>query len=58
MIEYSRSVNDIWFAWYPVRIGALAGGRWVWLKRVWRNRTYGRTLLGQFMISIYQELDT
>ena len=25
----------IWFAWYPVEVGAL-GSKWVWLKRVLR----------------------
>lgn len=29
-----------WFAWYPVRLGALGTGRWVWLKTVWRSTTY------------------
>lgn len=30
--------NDVWFAWRPVRLGALGTGRMVWLKRVWRSR--------------------
>ena len=29
---------EIWFAWYPVRLGALGGGRLVWLRYVWRMR--------------------
>lgn len=43
------SRDDTWFAWYPVRIGALSTGRYVWLQRVWRNRCMGCT--------IYQPLD-
>jgi len=38
--------SDIWFAWRPVRLGALGTGRIVWLRRVWRNRCAG--------VSIYQ----
>lgn len=33
------SITDTWFAWRPVRLGPLKNGRWVWLRRVWRNRT-------------------
>ena len=43
------STTDTWFAWRPVRRGALGTGRWVWLRRVWRNRCMGAT--------IYQDLD-
>jgi hypothetical protein len=37
--------EDTWFAWYPVRIGALGTGRLVWLRRLRRlgrglHRTY------------------
>lgn len=42
------SRSDTWFAWYPVEVGAF-GGRWVWLRRVWRNRCAG--------VTIYQRLD-
>ena len=35
--------EDIWFAWYPVRIGALSTGPRVWLKHVWRDRCLGVT---------------
>lgn len=42
------SKTDTWFAWYPVRTGALGTGRWVWLQRVWRNTTCG--------VAIYQLL--
>ena len=41
-IEPSRS--DIWFAWFPVRIGALGTGPVVWLKKLWRNRCGGVTI--------------
>jgi len=41
--------EDIWFAWRPVRSGALGTGRWLWLQKVWRNRCMGAT--------IYQSLD-
>lgn len=40
----SASQSDIWFAWYPVRTGALGTGRWVWLCKVWRNRCLGATI--------------
>jgi hypothetical protein len=43
------SQTDQWFAWYPVRIGALGTGQIVWLKKVWRNRCCG--------VTIYQPLD-
>lgn len=43
-----RSRSDTWFAWRPVRLGALGTGPWVWLRRVWRNRCAG--------ITIYQSL--
>lgn len=46
------SKTDIWFAWYPVRIGALQDGPKLWLKRVWRNRTF----FGGMWITIYAEL--
>lgn len=39
-----RSVSDVWFAWYPVRLGALGTDRIVWLRRVWRNRCMGCTI--------------
>lgn len=42
------SITDTWFAWYPVRIGALSTGPYVWLRRVWRNRCMG--------VTIYQRL--
>lgn len=32
------SRSDEWFAWYPVRLGAIGVGRWVWMQHVWRNR--------------------
>lgn len=38
------SVTDIWYAWYPVRYGALGTGRWVWLRKVWRNRCGGTAI--------------
>lgn len=38
--------TGIWFAWHPVRLGALATGRLVWLMRVWRCRCMG--------VAIYQ----
>lgn len=43
-----RSRSDTWFAWHPVRTGALGSGRFVWLKKVHRERILG--------ITIYQEL--
>jgi hypothetical protein len=44
MPEEWRSRQDYWFAWYPVRFGALGTGRLVWLKTVWRNRCMGATI--------------
>lgn len=41
------STTDTWFAWRPVRLGALGTGRW--LRRVWRNRCMGA--------AIYQSLE-
>lgn len=41
--------SDVWFAWRPVRLGALGSGPLVWLRRVWRNRCMG--------VTIYQDLD-
>lgn len=46
--EVMTSITDTWFAWYPVRIGALSTGPYVWLRRVWRNRCMG--------VTIYQRL--
>lgn len=43
------STTDHWFAWHPVRLGALGTGRWVWLRKVWRNRFLG--------VAIYQPLE-
>ena len=43
-IEENRSRSDMWFAWHPVRTGALGTGKLVWLKRVWRNRCCGVTI--------------
>ena len=43
------SKTDTWFAWYPVRVGAISTGPFVWLRKVWRNRCGG--------VSIYQPLD-
>ena len=44
----SRSYTDIWFAWRPVRIGALSTGPYRWLCWLWRNRCMG--------VTIYQDL--
>ncbi len=44
-----RSRSDVWFAWYPVRLGALGVGRLVWWEYVWRNRCMRAT--------IYQSLE-
>lgn len=49
-IEENRTKNDAWFAWHPVRLGALGTGRLVWLRRVWRSRCMGT--------AIYQRLGT
>lgn len=40
--------RDIWFAWYPVRIGALSTGPLRWLRRLHRERFLG--------LAIYQDL--
>ncbi|GEM_PF-6008029 len=42
-------ITDIWFAWFPVRLGALGSGKLAWMQRVWRNRCGG--------VKIYQPLD-
>lgn len=47
--------KDTWFAWYPVRLGALGIGRWVWLKRVWRDNSPAARFYG---VRIYQSLET
>ncbi len=39
-----RSRTDAWFAWRPVRLGALGTGRCVWLRWLWRNRCCGVTI--------------
>lgn len=39
-----HSVWDIWFAWRPVRLGALRGGSFVWLRHIARNQCLGVTL--------------
>jgi hypothetical protein len=39
-----RSVHDEWFAWRPVRLGALGTGRLVWFRRLWRNQCAGVTI--------------
>lgn len=48
-MQKSSSTSDVWFAWFPVRLGALGTGRWVWLQNVWRNKCCG--------VTIYQSLD-
>ena len=48
------SKTDIWFAWYPVTTGPLHEGDRVWLRKVWRNRTY---FTGMW-VTIYQKLPT
>jgi hypothetical protein len=49
LARINPSRSDTWFAWYPVRVGALGTGRFVWLRRVWRNKCCG--------VTIYQPLD-
>jgi hypothetical protein len=44
-----NGVKDIWFAWYPVHIGALGTGPRRWLKRLYRERFAG--------VTIYQDLE-
>lgn len=46
------SATDIWFAWRPVRVGALGDGPSVWWKKVWRNRTH----FCGVEVAVYQEL--
>jgi hypothetical protein len=41
--------EDIWFAWFPVRLGALGNGKIAWMRKVWRNRCLGAT--------IYQDIE-
>ena len=48
MIRQDPSKSDIWFAWFPVRLGALSIGHWIWLEKVWRNKCAG--------VTIYQSL--
>lgn len=43
-----NGIQDTWFAWYPVRTGALGTGRLRWLKKLYRERFSG--------VTIYQEL--
>ena len=43
------SKSDEWFAWRPVRTGALGTGQWAWMKRLWRNKCCG--------VVIYQPLN-
>jgi hypothetical protein len=40
----NRSRTDMWFAWYPVRLGALGTGSISWLRRLRRSRCCGVTL--------------
>jgi hypothetical protein len=42
--ESDASRDDIWFAWYPVQLGALGTGGWAWLRKVWRNKCCGSTI--------------
>lgn len=35
---------DLWFAWRPVRTGALGTGGWTWLRYVSRDRCLGVTI--------------
>lgn len=37
-------MTDTWFAWFPVRCGALGTGEWAWFEKVWRNRCAGVTI--------------
>lgn len=48
LAQIHPSRSDTWFAWFPVRYGALGTGRVAWLRRVWRNRCAG--------VAIYQPL--
>ena len=47
--DADKSKSDNWFAWYPVRLGALGTGGWLWLEKVWRNKCCG--------VTIYQPID-
>jgi len=39
MLSYNDCFKtDFWFAWYPVRLGAMGTGRYVWWCKVWRER--------------------
>ena len=40
----NHSRSDFWFAWRPVRIGALGTGPFRWLKKLWRNQCCGVTI--------------
>ena len=40
----SKSKWDIWFAWHPVRLGALGTGRIAFMEEVARNRCMGVTI--------------
>ena len=42
---------NLWFAWWPVRVGTFGDGRLVWLRRVYRFRT---DWMG-FEFTIYQD---
>jgi hypothetical protein len=59
MDKYIKDPNteDIWFAWFPVRLGALGTDTIAWLKNVWRNRCGGVTIYQSLSIFERDELD-
>jgi len=45
--KYEVPLEQIWFAWYPVRSGALGSGPIIWMEFCWRDSSH----------LIYQDLD-
>lgn len=56
LARQNPSESDIWFAWFPVRLGALSTGRWIWLKKVWRNKCAGVIIYQPVGVYITQKI--
>lgn len=51
------SKDDSWFAWRPVRVGALGTGPVRWLVRLWRNKCCGVTIYQDLGDVVFQAAD-
>ncbi|KKL69877.1 hypothetical protein LCGC14_2110500 [marine sediment metagenome] len=57
LIRQNPSKSDIWFAGFPVRLGALSMGHWIWLEKVWRNKCAGVTIYQPVEMYVAQKIE-